>query len=102
MWPYVLLFLATVAQSCGLTYCALHAGRWLRILDFPDKERKLHTRATPRTGGLAVCGALMLGVVEARWLEVVGIIADTDALRFTTFLLLSAALLCALGLWDDK
>jgi UDP-GlcNAc:undecaprenyl-phosphate GlcNAc-1-phosphate transferase len=102
MWLYVLLFLATAAQSCGLTYCALHAGRWFRILDFPDKERKLHTRATPRTGGVAVCATLFLGVIELHYLEAASIIADADALRFTTFLVLSAALLCGLGLWDDK
>src|SRR5262245_24149860 len=102
MGSCVLLFLATVAQACGLTYCALYAGRWLRILDFPDKERKLHSRATPRTGGVAVCAALVLGVLECGFLQVAGFSADVDALRYTTFLLLSAILLCGLGLWDDK
>ena len=62
MAPYVVMFLVTLAQGCALTWCALHAGRWFRILDFPDKQRKLHAHATPRTGGVAVCAALVLGV----------------------------------------
>jgi UDP-GlcNAc:undecaprenyl-phosphate GlcNAc-1-phosphate transferase len=102
MGPFVVLFLITLAQGCALTWCALHAGRWFRILDFPDKQRKLHARATPRTGGVAVCAALALGVVESGWLHSAGIIADTRTVRFTGFMLLSAALLCILGLCDDK
>ncbi|MGE5193485.1 MAG: MraY family glycosyltransferase, partial [Deltaproteobacteria bacterium] len=102
MWLSVALFVITVAQACALTYCALHLGRWLRILDFPDKQRKLHSRATPRTGGLAICAALLLGVVEAHGLHAAQAMADAESVRFTAFLLLSAALLCGLGLWDDK
>jgi UDP-GlcNAc:undecaprenyl-phosphate GlcNAc-1-phosphate transferase len=102
MWPSVGLFVVTVAQACALTCGAIHLGRWFRILDFPDKQRRLHTRATPRTGGLAICAALVLGVVEAPWLRAAAAGAGGETSRFTTFLLLSAALLCGLGLWDDK
>ncbi len=102
MWLSILLFVMTVAQACVLTFCALHAGRWFRILDFPDKNRKLHSRATPRTGGVGLCAALALGVVEAWGLDVVHIFGDAESARFTAFLLLSATLLCGLGLWDDK
>src|SRR6476661_1796358 len=102
MWLSVLLFLVTLAQGCALTGCALRMGRRFRILDFPDNERKRHARATPRTGGVALCAALVLGVIEAGCLQATSLFADPQAARFTLFLLLSAALLCGLGLWDDK
>lgn len=102
MWFYGAIFLLTVAQASALTFCALFAGRWLRILDFPDKTRKLHSRATPRTGGVAICTALVLGVAEASWMHFGSIGSEAQTARFTPFLLLSAILLCALGLWDDK
>jgi len=51
MGVYAVIFFVTLAQACALTYCSLYLGRWLRILDFPDRDRKLHARATPRTGG---------------------------------------------------
>jgi UDP-GlcNAc:undecaprenyl-phosphate GlcNAc-1-phosphate transferase len=102
MGLYVVMFAFTLAQGCLLTCGALHAGRWFRILDFPDKQRKLHAHATPRTGGLAVCAALVLGVIEAGWLHSPAIAADGRTVRFVGFMLLSAALLCILGLCDDK
>jgi UDP-GlcNAc:undecaprenyl-phosphate GlcNAc-1-phosphate transferase len=102
MWLSVVLFVATVAESCALTWCAMHIGRRFRILDFPDKQRKLHSRATPRTGGLAICGALLLGVIEAHRWRAGQASGDSGPDRFTSLLLLSAALLCGLGLWDDK
>lgn len=102
MWLYVVLFGLTFVQSCALTLCALQVGRWFRILDFPDKHRKFHERATPRTGGLAVCAALVLGVGEAAWLGSNGILPGVPHLDGTVWLVVSAVLLCGLGLWDDK
>jgi len=102
MWLYALLFVITLAQACALTAAALRMGRWFRILDFPDNHRKLHAQATPRTGGVALCAALLLGVIEAGCLQATSLVADPQAARFILFLLLSAALLCGLGLWDDK
>jgi UDP-GlcNAc:undecaprenyl-phosphate GlcNAc-1-phosphate transferase len=102
MGLYAVLFLLTLAQGCALTAGALHLGRRLKILDFPDNQRKLHARATPRTGGLAICAALVLGVIEAGFLHSAALFGDPQAARFTLYLLLSAILLCGLGLWDDK
>lgn len=99
---FVTIFVLALAQCCALTWCALRMGRRFRILDFPDKQRKFHAHATPRTGGLAVCGALALGVGECVAVNFAQWGGAAQAGRFTGFLLLSAALLCALGLWDDK
>ena len=102
MWLYAVMFCITLLQGCALTYGALQAGRWFRILDFPDQARKQHARVTPRTGGLAVCMALVVGVGEAAWLGASSNPLDAAATRCTIYLLVSAVLLCGLGLWDDK
>ncbi len=102
MWLYAVMFIFTLGQCCALTYGALHVGRRFRILDFPDKQRKQHARATPRTGGVAIFAALLLAVSEVAWFQASAIVPDPHALRFTGWLLLSAGLLCGLGLWDDK
>lgn len=96
----VIAFGAALAASWGLTHLASSAGRHFRILDFPDKERKLHARATPRTGGLAVCltllcGAALLASLGTPWLV-------PAASPRTGWLCVSTGLLCLLGLWDDK
>src|SRR5690349_2340850 len=101
MWFYAAMFCITLLQGCALTYGALYTGRWFRILDFPDQMRKHHARVTPRTGGLAVCLALVLGVCEAGWLSVSNNAMEIASTRGTTFLLISSVLLCGLGLWDD-
>jgi len=102
MWLYAVMFCITLVQGCALTYGALQTGRWFRILDFPDATRKQHARVTPRTGGLAVCSALVLGVCEASWFGFAGHPLDGAATGCTVYLLVSAVLLCGLGLWDDK
>src|SRR5258708_954696 len=102
MWWYAVMFCVTLLQGCALTYGALQAGRWFRILDFPDQARKQHAHVTPRTGGLAVCAALVLGVCEAAWLSAAGSPLDAAATPCTIHLVLSSGLLCGLGLWDDK
>lgn len=99
---YVELFFVTLLQGAVLTWCALYLGRSLRILDFPDKDRKRHARATPRTGGVAVFAALVLAVAEVCWQFAPQLADDPRAVRFAGFLLLSTALLCGLGLYDDK
>src|SRR5262245_50667246 len=100
-WSATLVVLV-FAQCFALTWGALRMGQWFRILDFPDRQRKLHSRATPRTGGLAVCCALVLGVAECVAANMAGWTGQATAGRFSGYLLLSAALLCGLGLWDDK
>lgn len=102
MWLYPAMFGITLLQGCVLTICAMLLGRWLRILDFPDQDRKLHARVTPRTGGVAVCLALVLGVLEWAWMANSGRIADVPQMNNTLFLVISAVLLCVLGLYDDK
>src|SRR5262245_43780085 len=101
MWAFGALFGLTVLQAWALSIAALHLGRHFRILDYPDKERKLHARATPRTGGVAVCVALVLAIGEFTLAG--GMVhLNAPASRWTVCLVVSTVLLCAVGLWDDK
>ncbi|MBI5612460.1 MAG: glycosyltransferase family 4 protein [Gammaproteobacteria bacterium] len=52
----VYALLAFVIALLGTRYLC-HPGARLRILDYPN-ERSLHTRPTPRTGGLAILAAI--------------------------------------------
>lgn len=101
MWPMVVTLGLALASSWTLTHLALLFGERFRILDLPDQERKRHARATARTGGLAVCLTMLAGTAALAWFGY-GDVASGPPSQFTTLLGLSTALLCGLGLWDDK
>ena len=61
-------------------------GRGLGVLDHPDKARKLHKRATPQVGGIAILSGLMIWIAAASML---GLASDKA--------LVSTVLLCGTG-----
>lgn len=101
MWPLAVTLGLALASSWTLTHLALVFGQRYQILDVPDQERKRHARATPRTGGLAVCLTMLIGTVALAWSGDAGIVAGPPS-QVATLLGVSTALLCGLGLWDDK
>jgi UDP-GlcNAc:undecaprenyl-phosphate/decaprenyl-phosphate GlcNAc-1-phosphate transferase len=101
MWPLAVTLGLSLASSWTLTHLALLLGQRFNILDLPDQDRKRHDRATPRTGGLAVCTTMVAGTAALAWYGAAGITSDSPS-PFATLLGLSTALLCGLGLWDDK
>jgi len=73
----------------------------LCIVDRPN-SRSLHTQPTPRTGGVAILGGLLTGLVAAH------LVALTGPARWTAMgdpavlvILAMAALLGAVSFWDD-
>jgi UDP-GlcNAc:undecaprenyl-phosphate GlcNAc-1-phosphate transferase len=96
---HAFLFAFALTASFLLSFGAIGLGRRFRILDFPDRQRKLHQHATPRTGGLALFAVLGLGTLLAC---VPAVFPARELGRFSYALISSAALLCLLGLWDDK
>ncbi len=97
-----MIFALAMVESACFTALAIVAARKLRILDFPDKTRKLHRRATPLMGGVAVILAFGLGLLQCRWLGVDAIEADPRFEHLTLMLIVSASALMLVGLWDDK
>src|SRR4029078_9966251 len=82
------LLMRAVAPACGL-------------VDRPDAQRKLHYRATPLGGGLAVLAATLVavsvGILLARWYED-WLPSDVNGLAG---LFAAAACITAIGLIDD-
>jgi UDP-N-acetylmuramyl pentapeptide phosphotransferase/UDP-N-acetylglucosamine-1-phosphate transferase len=65
-----------------------------RLLDHPN-ERSLHAAPTPRTGGLAILGSLLVGLVASHlWLKGTGIPTAMG-------LIVVAFLIGAVSFWDD-
>ena len=91
-----MIWLYLVGGLVSLTICILgnSLGRLLGVMDSPDGERKLHSRATPLVGGLAV----MLPVVFASLF-----LANTTSFApfYFSFAAATAAVML-LGLIDDR
>ena len=93
MFGYLAVFAVSTVLSVVLTWAARAAGRRLNILDEPDGARKLHTRPVARTGGPAVYLAAACGACAA-------ILLARGTLQAVP-LLLGAAVVMLIGLWDD-
>lgn len=102
LYLYLGLIAATATQGYLLTCLAMVVARSIRLLDWPDKNRKLHRRPTPLMGGVAVMLTLILGILECHWLNLADFSEHATGSSFLWGLLLSASLLCLVGVWDDK
>lgn len=67
------LFLAgmTFSVTCVLTYLLACSNRLFSILDYPN-ERSLHATPIPRTGGLAICIGVLVGMIAVSFVLDVG------------------------------
>lgn len=54
MRTYLVAFLMALGICAMLTSPVLHLAQRLRLLDEPDGDRKIHTNAIPRLGGIAI------------------------------------------------
>lgn len=86
-WLYILLL--AFWTSFALTPVAIWAGHRWGLVDVPN-ARKIHQRATPRTGGLALYVALLLALLM-----------NSILTGWMTALLIAGSLLFAVGLLDD-
>jgi UDP-N-acetylmuramyl pentapeptide phosphotransferase/UDP-N-acetylglucosamine-1-phosphate transferase len=79
--------------SALLTRRICNPASRLHVLDHPN-DRSLHTRATPRTGGVAILAGVLAGfVLLALW---------TETRNFPLWLVLGAAIMAALSFADDR
>lgn len=98
MADLTLVFCVALGASLVLTAAIKVAARRCGIVDQPDGKRKLHARATPLWGGIAVYLALVLGIVVARF----GSFGAGDQLDELALAVLAAAgTVCLAGCLDD-
>lgn len=93
----ILLMTIAFIFSAVLTPLARSLCLRLKLLDLPS-NRKIHTRATPRLGGLAVAAAFIIALLFAFVID-----ADFKALFYPKLagVLAAVLLVILLGAWDD-
>ncbi|HEX6231298.1 MAG TPA: MraY family glycosyltransferase, partial [Actinomycetota bacterium] len=78
MVPYLVVF----AASAGVTLLATPLVRWLSVragwIDHPS-DRKVHPRATPTVGGLAIYLGVLAGLAVARFVPFLSILYETSS-----------------------
>ncbi len=89
--------LGLAASACAVaalaTFYLIKFSATVRILDYPN-TRSLHTEPVPRTGGIAILGTLVVGILA---------LTLQDRLLDTGYLLFSCAAVVALvSLLDDR
>lgn len=88
----VILIIVGLA-SLALTGWLARPGAPIRLLDQPN-ERSLHATPTPRTGGLAICVALLVGWMVSLWLP------QTEGLPVQ--ILSGAIVVAGISILDDR
>lgn len=66
MFYYLQIFTITLLLSAALTWLTMKLAKKLKIVDKPDRERKLHRGDVPLLGGLAVFAAFFVMLYLAR------------------------------------
>src|SRR5690348_7437005 len=92
------VFLASVAVGACVVIClnAETVGRRLGVMDHPDNSRKVHDRATPLIGGMAILLPLLIWLAGALLLDPA---AQTKTL---SVLMLCASGVGLVGFADDQ
>ncbi|HEX6985295.1 MAG TPA: MraY family glycosyltransferase, partial [Planctomycetaceae bacterium] len=97
--PQLSTALIALAASAVLTPLVMLVVTRLGIVDQPDGRRKLHGRAVPLAGGLAVWLAMVAAVWGGRYVG--GPSPPEGGDPFWPSFLIASCLLCVLGLADD-
>lgn len=98
---WLLATVISLAVSIGLTPVAAAWARRIGLVDQPDGHRKLHARAIPLGGGLAVIASLMIVCGLAFLVSPAFRDGVTEHLLPLLSLVLATCLLCAIGFIDD-
>jgi len=98
-WFYLLIPMAVaLATSLVLTPVVRRLARRLRVLAYPDLQRRFHPCPIPLLGGVAVYFALTAGLITALLLDR---FRQGDLARLCWVLIPAAALACLFGAVDD-
>ena len=101
MTTYFALFLTATFASVTLTPLVRRACERLGWLDVPADGRRVHRRAVPRLGGVAVCAAVFAALAALAGVDN-AVTRALDASRWQLFATLApAALVFLFGVYDD-
>ncbi|MBM83241.1 MAG: hypothetical protein CMJ78_21985 [Planctomycetaceae bacterium] len=100
-WELLGIMGATIAAGWFFTAMARVIALRINLTDKPDGIRKKHTRAMPLMGGIAVFATfatmlLIAAISDWSWLT------EARTVRIMPAMFVSATLVCALGLCDDR
>jgi UDP-GlcNAc:undecaprenyl-phosphate GlcNAc-1-phosphate transferase len=105
----IILMLAAACGTASLTWLARQVAPRLGFVDCPDGRRKKHQAPTPLLGGVAVFIGLLGTVAAYRLLGVEQKLqfselftAQSSSGHFLYWSLATAAIFCAIGVYDDR
>jgi UDP-GlcNAc:undecaprenyl-phosphate GlcNAc-1-phosphate transferase len=98
---YLLLFLISLCSSLALTPCVRRVCERRGWLDVPRDERRVHHRATPRLGGVAVAASVLVALASLYFVDNL-VTRSLWAERAQTVAALAPALIVfVVGVYDD-
>lgn len=97
-WQYLLIFITLTLISCGLSFLVIKIASYYKIFDYPDNKRKLHKKATPLGGGVAIYLSFFLAI----FIFLPYLLAGDLALSHWLFFAAGGLCLMVGGILDDK
>lgn len=97
-WQYVLIFISLTLISLGLSFLFIKFASYYKIFDYPDKKRKLHQKAMPLGGGVAI----YLSFFSAIFLLLPYLLKGGLAVSHWLFFALGGLVLMIGGFLDDR
>ncbi|MFV2069604.1 MAG: undecaprenyl/decaprenyl-phosphate alpha-N-acetylglucosaminyl 1-phosphate transferase, partial [Pirellulales bacterium] len=91
-----------MVASLLLTPLVRRIALQLDLVDRPDAQRKLHTRAIPLGGGIAVFLAFTLSLVTVVAVSISQRLDLVENSRFLVAIVAAGMMICALGILDDR
>jgi len=98
MSPSIIASLTAFSASLLLTATVRAAARRWNIVDWPDARRKLHGRPVPLLGGVAVYGAVVLGLLAIAFVSPV----SEEFRELAAAWIVAAGFVCLVGTIDDR
>ncbi|HSV12759.1 MAG TPA: MraY family glycosyltransferase [Tepidisphaeraceae bacterium] len=99
--PYVYVFYAAFLVAFFFTPIMRQVALYYGIIDEPDLVRKLHTSPVAYLGGVAVFLGWLAGLAISQFASVHRPDSDLLHLQVPVPILIAAAMIVILGLWDD-
>ena len=98
MFQYLVIYIVVFLISLGMSRLMIAVGPSLGLMDQPD-ERRIHKKAVPRAGGIAIWISFVVAVWLGDWLGLIDCAAVSA--YFFPFLAASSVLL-VVGIMDDR